>query len=251
MSRPETTRALYDTQAGRWARTEPRSLSDFTARPRVLELCEPVAGRRVLDLGCGEGYVSRLLRRRGGQVTGIDLSAGMIEEARREERREPLGIAYEVADACTLTLEPGAWDLVVAVFLFNYLTLAQTREVLRAIRRGLAPGGRLVFAVPHPSFAFLGTRARPFYFDAGGAGYFSGRDRACPGRIWRRDGTPLAVEMVHKTLEDYFRGLEEAGFTRLPRLRELAVTPELLGLDPEFFGPVADLPLHLALEVTS
>ena len=54
---------LYDATAAKWVRRAPTSLSDFTGRPRTLELCRPVEGRRVLDLGCGEGYCARRLMR--------------------------------------------------------------------------------------------------------------------------------------------------------------------------------------------
>jgi ubiquinone/menaquinone biosynthesis C-methylase UbiE len=98
-----STKTLYNRTASQWVRTEPSSLSDFTARPFVLELCQPVAGLRVLDLGCGEGYCSRELRRRGAvQVQGIDLSQSMIEAAQMQEVEDTLGIDYEVGCATNL-----------------------------------------------------------------------------------------------------------------------------------------------------
>src|SRR6185503_14393888 len=93
------TRALYTENARSWVRDQPTSLSDFTARPRVLELCGDLAGKQVLDLGCGEGYVARQLARAGAAVVGIDLSSGMIEQARQAEEALPLGIRYAVGDA--------------------------------------------------------------------------------------------------------------------------------------------------------
>lgn len=74
-------------------------------------------------------------------------------------------------------------------------------------------------------------------------GYFS-------GRIWRRNGTPLDLQLRHKTLEDYFQALQVAGFQCLPVVRELHVTPEILAVDPAFFGPALDVPLHLAMALT-
>ena len=56
--------------------------------------------------------------------------------------------------------------------------------------------------------------------------------------------------MVHKTLEDYFDALRGAGFQTLPIVRELHVTPEILKVDPVFFGPLGDTPLHMAIAVT-
>jgi SAM-dependent methyltransferase len=247
---PPDPQALYDGQAARWARRTPLSLSDFTARPRVLDLCEPVAGLRVLDLGCGEGYCTRLLRGRGAaEVVAIDVSPAMVAAARAEEERAPLGaIDYRVGSATDLAeLPAGGFDLVLAMFLFNYLSVGETRATCQEVARVLRPDGRFVFAVPHPLLPWLRPTEPPFYFDVDGAGYASARDRRFPGRIWRRDGVALDVQVVHKTLADYVCALDAAGFTRLPRVHELAVTDEIRAIDPGFFAPLGEAPLHLAI----
>jgi len=242
---------LYDATASRWVRREPTSLSDFTGRPRTLELCQPVAGRRVLDLGCGEGYCARRLIAMGAaEVIGIDSSAQMIAAARSEEEREPLGIRYEIGDAMRLEhIEDGAFDLVLAMFLFNYLEIEATRRCMAEVARVLRPGGRFVFAVPHPALPFMRDEEPPFYFSVDQGGYFSNRDRRFPGKIWKRDGTELEVQCVHKTFEDYFAALAAAGFRTLPAVIELGVTPEIEAIDPAFFGPLADVPLHAAFAI--
>jgi SAM-dependent methyltransferase len=247
----ESTEAIYDRSAGNWQRKEPVLLSDYTARPFLLEWCEPLAGREVLDLGCGEGYVARQLRRRGARrVFGIDVSTEMIRKAQAAEAEEQLGIFYEVGDACNLPAIPDAsFDRVAAVFLFNYLDRAATTTVMRQVLRVLRPGGRFVFSVPHPSLPFLRPEEPPFYFSTRGLGYFSARDVTLEGRIWRRDGVDVPVRCVHKTLQDYFECLAEAGFTSLPEVAELHVTEEHLRLDPKFFTPLRDLPLHVAFRI--
>jgi SAM-dependent methyltransferase len=249
MSLPTDPRTLYDQTATHWARHQPSSLSDYTARPQVMALCEPVAGKQVLDLGCGEGYCSRMLRQRGAQVLGLDVSERMIELARQAERAQPLGIRYDTADAVTVNLGEASVDLVVAVFLFNYLSVEQMRQTMTNVHRMLRPGGHFVFAVPHPAFAFMREPAPPFYFDIGSAGYFSARNSAFPGRIWKREGSALDVQLVHKTLEDYFDGLRMAGFTAMPTVAELKATQEMVDMDEGFFGPLFDFPLHMAVKV--
>jgi len=251
MSIATDARTLYDQTASGWSRRLPMSLSDFTARPRVIALCQPIAGKRVLDLGCGEGYCSRELRRLGaGEVVGLDVSERMIELARQAEAAQPLGIHYDVADAAQADLGTGHFDLVVAVFLFNYLSVAEMHRTMANVHRALAPNGRFVFAVPHPAFAFMRQPAPPFYFDVGSAGYFSARDERFPGQIWKRDGSSLDVQLVHKTLEDYFAGLRLAGFEAMPTVTELAVTHDMVEIDKPFFGPLLDFPLHMAVKVT-
>jgi SAM-dependent methyltransferase len=244
-------RQLYDETARRWVRKQPTSLSDFTGRIPLLEMAQPVTGLRVLDLGCGEGYFARNLKQRGASyVIGMDQSAGMIKLAQEQETSEPLGIEYREGCATDLSTFPdGSLDMTIAVFLFNYLTIEQTRTCMGEVARVLRPGGRFVFAVPHPAFPYVRHAAPPFYFAVNGAGYFSGRDHQFSGRIWKRDGTWLEVQLRHKTLEDYFEALGRAGFGAMPRVRELRVTPDLVDLDPAFFGPMVDTPLHMAIEV--
>jgi cyclopropane fatty-acyl-phospholipid synthase-like methyltransferase len=65
VSAPSSTRDIYDAHAQRWVRKERMLLSDFTARPYVMEALAPLAGTHVLDLGCGEGYVARLAAEAG------------------------------------------------------------------------------------------------------------------------------------------------------------------------------------------
>ncbi len=251
-STSQSTKVLYDQSADRWVRGEATSLSDFTARPIVLGMCEPIANTQILDLGCGEGYCSRELKRRGAaQVYGIDLSEGMIAAAKQQDTLDQLGIDYESHCATDLSHIPDAsFDQVLSVFLFNYLTVEQMRQCMAEVARVLRPGGKFVFSVPHPAFPFMRNADYPFYFEVGDAGYFSQCDRKFPGRIWKRDGAWLDVQLVHKPLETYFDSLRDAGFGTMPIVRELRVTPEHLQLDPDFFQPLFDYPLHLALQVS-
>jgi ubiquinone/menaquinone biosynthesis C-methylase UbiE len=247
-----STRNLYNHTASEWIREKPLSLSDFTARPFILEMCEPISHLQILDLGCGEGYCTRELRRRGAaQIHGIDLSQSMIEAACLQESRDTLGIQYEVGCATNLKqFGDGEFDLVVAVFLFNYLTIAQTQECMTEVARVLRPGGRFVFSIPHPCFPYMREAVYPFYFQVEGRGYFSKRDQLFPGQIWKRDGSWLNVQLIHKTLEDYFNAFKVAGFNTMPILQELRVTPEHIELDEAFFSPLLDIPLHLAVQVS-
>lgn len=245
-----TASELYDSTAHTWVRSQPNSLSDFTARPAVIELCGALDGVAAVDLGCGEGYCTRLLKKGGaGDVLGMDISGGMIALARAEEQRAPLGIRYAQADAGRSTLTAQSLDLVTAVFLFNYLSVQDTRACMKEVARALRPGGRFVFSVPHPFFPFLRAPEAPFYFAFDTNDYFEARDRRFPGKIWKRDGTSLEVQVVHKTFEDYFEGLKDAGFVRLPTLRELRVTPAILAQDPKFFSPLLGVPLHVAIAI--
>src|SRR5712691_5591159 len=70
--------------------------------PPLLRLVGEVSGQHLLDLACGNGYLSRRFARQGGIVSSVDANAPLIERARAREAQEPLGITYHVADASHL-----------------------------------------------------------------------------------------------------------------------------------------------------
>lgn len=250
MSNEQDARSLYNRQADQWKRTGPILLSDYSARPFVMNLCEPLQDAVILDIGCGEGYVGRELIKRGAaRVHGIDISSAMIEKAEEAMHQEGLSnMTYEARDIRDLKDGEFQVDIVLAMFLFNYLNAQDTAEVMLHARNQLKPGGHFIFSVPHPSLAFLKQDKYPFYFEKKG-GYFSGRNVLFPGEIWRRDGVSVGVQSVHKIVEDYFNAMRIAGFTSMPELYELCISEDHVKLDPDFFTPLIDLPLHVAFKV--
>jgi len=247
-----TTEAIYDRHAGSWARNERVLLSDFTARPFVLEELFPLTGAHVLDLGCGEGYVARLIAEASAaSVFGVDISSEMVQNARKAIPAEsPCALAFEAGDASVFSAFPrDSFDRVAAVFLFNYLTREQMTAVMRLARQRLSPGGHFVFTVPHPCFPYMRPAAAPFFFHTEGKSYFEGVDTTYEGKIWRRDGEGVPVRCVHKTFTDYFEALAEAGFTALPKVVELKVTENHIEFDRAFFEPLHGYPLHVLFRI--
>ncbi|HZI07333.1 MAG TPA: class I SAM-dependent methyltransferase, partial [Archangium sp.] len=87
-----------------------RGLEWYSLRLRLGDL----TGLSVLDMACGEGMGTRLLKKWGAaHVVGIDISAEMIRLAQQNEDTQPLGIEYRVADAATLG-KIGSFDRVSA-----------------------------------------------------------------------------------------------------------------------------------------
>lgn len=245
------TEEIYNDNAGKWLRLEPSALSDFTARPFVFDACGELDGRSVLDLGCGEGYCARELKRRGaGDYLAVDLSTQMIEAARLQEARDRYGIEYRVGNA--VEFQPDRrFDLCVAVFLFNYLKVEEMRRVFSMVYETLNPAGQFIFSVPHPFFPFVRPQQEPpFYFESSDKNYFEDVNKLFNGEIWKRNGEPLHVQCVHKKFGDYFDGLREAGFTGMPEVKELTVTPELVKVDEAFFSPLLNEPLHVLFKVS-
>ena len=242
------TQQLYDQNAGSWVRTGPAILSDFTALPAVLEELGDLQGAHVLDLGCGEGYVARLVADAGAaSVHGIDISTEMVARARAAiPPKSPCAFSFVTGDASLANdLPRERFDRIMAVFMLSYLSCRQMLDALRRARAHLAAGGRFVCVVPHPCFPFMREPASPLYVEPGPYDYFSGVDVWFEGRLWRRDGAMVPVRCVHKTFGDYFEAFADAGWPRVSKVRELGVTPQHVALDPAFFSPLLGYPLHL------
>ena len=117
--------------------------------PALLAACGEVGTLNVLDLGCGEGFFSRLLARNGAHVTALDVSAKQLLSAREQESREPLGIEYVHLDAREIaTRFPAHFDLVTACM--SLQDIPDAASVCKGAASVLRSAGRLVFSVPHP-----------------------------------------------------------------------------------------------------
>jgi ubiquinone/menaquinone biosynthesis C-methylase UbiE len=129
-------------------------------RPAAERLLGEVAGCRVLDVACGNGSVARRLTELGARVTGIDVSRGMLELARRRGTAQAASIDYRECDAtdteALLALGEGAFDAVVCNMAL--MDMSQITPLASALPRLLAAGGRFVFSITHPCFNRLGTR---------------------------------------------------------------------------------------------
>ncbi|WP_202867467.1 class I SAM-dependent methyltransferase [Kribbella pittospori] len=164
------------------ADNEVNLLNGHYERPAMLDLAGDVAGRRILDVGCGAGPLSAALRDRGAIMSGFDVSSAMIELARRRLGEDA---DLTVADlAKPLPYADAAFDDVVASLVLHYLE--DWTEPLAELRRVLKPGGRLILSLNHP---IVHTALNPdaeyfdvaeFSFDAEHAG------RTVVYTIWHR-----------------------------------------------------------------
>ncbi|KAB8166524.1 methyltransferase domain-containing protein [Streptomyces sp. 3MP-14] len=157
----------YDSFAEAYtAVNESNLVNAYYERPAMLALAGDVAGRRVLDAGCGSGLLSAALRDRGAVVSGFDSSAGMLELARR---RLGDGADLRVTDlGGPLPYPDDTFDDVVASLVLHYLE--DWGPALAELRRVLKPGGRLIASIDHPFAVNLihrevGREAECDYFD--------------------------------------------------------------------------------------
>lgn len=185
-------------------------------RDRFLQLVPP-PGRLTLDIGCGEGRLSRDLAERGHRVIGIDPSAKVIAAARDLSPE----LEFVEADAADLPLEDGAADLAVAFM--SLQDIDDMRGAVREAARVLEAGSPFVVAVVHPiNSAHRIDREHPERPLELVDDYF---DRRHYTDTLERDGLAMTFESVHRTLEDYFEALTSAGFL-VEALREIPGTSE-------------------------
>jgi 2-polyprenyl-3-methyl-5-hydroxy-6-metoxy-1,4-benzoquinol methylase len=196
----------------------------FGLLPPLLELLGDITGRRVLDAGCGEGYLARVLAARGAHVTGIDLSPRLIELARA---KDPDGnIDYRVADLSQLP--PGAaryFDAAASYLVLNDVT--GYRGFAATLAASLKPGGRLVLALNNPYSAVIDRHVTD-YFDSGAVSRYRG--------LWE---TGIKTYYHHRTLENYLdaflaTGLRLAKLTDIPALANVHRPDAYLPADARF-----------------
>jgi demethylmenaquinone methyltransferase/2-methoxy-6-polyprenyl-1,4-benzoquinol methylase len=123
------------------------------ASRRAIELVHARRGERVVEIGVGTGRDLALLREAvgaAGRVVGVDLSMGMLRQARRRLRRNGVhGVALERADARALPIADQWADLVFCSRVLDVVETSAIAAILSECRRLLRPGGRL--AVVHMS----------------------------------------------------------------------------------------------------
>jgi SAM-dependent methyltransferase len=145
----------------------PEGLREADAR-----LLGDVAGRDVLEIGCGAAQGGRWLAAQGARVTALDVSYGQLEQSRRLDARSGVAVSRLVqADAQHLPFRDASFDLVVSAF-GGIPFVADSARAMREAARTLRPGGRFVFSVTHPTrWAFpddpgpRGLTVQQSYFD--------------------------------------------------------------------------------------
>jgi len=194
--------------------------------PAVRAMLPPLAGKRVVDLGCGFGWASRWMRTQGAaSVLGLDLSENMIRRARADTHDE--AIEYRIADLETLDLPPAAFDLAYSALTFHYVR--DFGRLVGVVCRSLVPGGDLVFTIEHPIYM---AAAHPHWIaDEDGRKTWPVNGYSIEGER-RTDWFAKGVLKHHRTLATTLNTLTNAGL-RIRRVEEFAPTPAQIAQLPE------------------
>ena len=187
-----------------WARTP-----DFDAywrySPAFFELVPPPRGR-TLEVGCGEGRVTRDLAKRGHRVVGVDATADLIRLARDADPAN----TYLRCDAAALPFADGSFDL--AVFYNSLMDVDDMEAALQEATRVLRPDGVLCACVTHPiadAGRFESSDANARFLVEGN---YLGPRRWLQLPTVDRDGLSMDFSGWAYPMEAYFRALEGAGF---------------------------------------
>ena len=200
---------------GRYERTAERLLP---AAREVIDVAAPIAGERLLDVGCGTGNASLLAAERGAVVVGVDPAPRLLEVARKRAAEAGHSIEFSVGEAAVLPVPAASFDVVVSVFAAVFAPDADA--ALAGMTAALAPGGRIVLSAWIPAGAI--SRMNQMVMSA--AREVSGAPPLDPGVAWHdvdgvsslaaRHGlvvatTERSLAFVDASPADYFAG--EAG----------------------------------------
>jgi ubiquinone/menaquinone biosynthesis C-methylase UbiE len=234
MKQDSSTRS-WDAVADDWAaHADTNDYRNFFLMPRMLRMLGDVRGRRVLDLGCGEGGYARELARRGARVVAVDGSERLIAIARERAGAEGLDMEFVCANANALdAVADDSFDVVLAAM--SLMDVEDYDGAAAEVYRVLARGGALFMSITHPCFTARVSewerdpedRHRLLHFKV---------DRYFERDVWQEKITGrfgLPVLRRHRPLEDYMRGLLRRGFV-LRDFQEPAPTADELKKSERF-----------------
>lgn len=233
----------WDENADAWTRLSRAGYDtyrDHLNTPAFLAMLPEVKGLCGLDIGCGEGYNTRLLAQRGARMTAVDIARVFVKLARQVEATQPQGIRYLAASAVELPFPDASFDF--ATGFMSFMDIPETGRALKEAFRVLKPGGFLQFSITHPCFD---TPHRANRRDEQGityaievGGYFHNQEgeidewlfSAAPPEA-KAGLAPFRVPRFTHTLGQWLNLLLDAGFT-LERLEEPRPSDEVVQAHP-------------------
>jgi ubiquinone/menaquinone biosynthesis C-methylase UbiE len=179
--------------------------------PNLLRLLDLKKGIRMLDIACGQGFFSREFAKTGATVVGADISAELIESARKLSPKE---IEFHVAPAHQLAFAKDS-TVDAATIVLAAQNIENIQQAFEEAKRVLKPGGRLLIVMMHPAFR-VPKRTSWGFDDAAGIqyrridGYLSSSRSELLVHPGKKD-SPVTVS-YHRSMQDFSKALFKSGF---------------------------------------
>lgn len=197
--------------------------------PTILSLAGDVQNRRLLDAGCGEGYLSRMFASLGADVTAVDYSTRMLEIAKERTTNE-LRINYLHGNCEHLDmLADESFDLIFSNMVIQ--DLAEYEKAFQEMHRLLVDGGTYIFSITHP--CFITPESGWEKTDTGEKLHWNVDKYFYEGVYEQRLGDEDKMLLFHRTLTSYINALIKTGFA-LEALVEPKPSKEMLVKYPHF-----------------
>ncbi|MFX1479664.1 MAG: class I SAM-dependent methyltransferase [Promethearchaeota archaeon] len=121
---------------------------DLINSPAFFKMLPDISNLKGLDIGCGEGYNTRIAAKMGGKMTAIDISEVFIKYALKSEQEEPLGIEYKVASGTELPFADNYFDFAIATM--SLMDMAENEKAIQEAFRVIKSRGFFQFSITHP-----------------------------------------------------------------------------------------------------
>ncbi|MFW9849618.1 MAG: class I SAM-dependent methyltransferase [Candidatus Thorarchaeota archaeon] len=220
----------------------------YVIDPSLMSLIGSVDGLKILDAGCGNGYLSRKLASIGALVTGVDFTSSFIEYCKQRESEKHLGCSFVQASIDNLsTFDDSHFDLVVSNVVIG--DVVNYKQAFREINRVLKDKGRFIWSNTHPVF---GRTAGAYDLKLPQDSHRQ-EDRFCKvvdryfdsgGQLFDWDGHELWF--MDRTLTEYSKALKDAGFV-ISEIIEPKPTPKVIQENPRFLAFDADRWTHFII----
>lgn len=178
------------------------------------DLLKDVRDKKILDAGCGAGFESRFLAKKGAKVIGIDISEKMIQIA--EENCKGLNAKFLVQDFEKTNFEDNGFDIIISVYSIQYKKNLQ--KVLKEFYRLLKNNGEVILVVPHPIRKMI--KYNEFnYFLTG---------KQWETKKWPRKKLRYKRFGYYRTLEQYFNSIATSNFKIVKIIEPKPVKPKVV-----------------------
>lgn len=188
----------------------PNYSKEYIRKPYILNNIGNLKGKKILEIGCGSGYWTRLFAKRGAICTGIELEETQIKIAVDEEKTRPLGIKYYKLNAKNLNKFPkDSFDIVFLEYvLLEIPSISDLKKIFKEAYKVLKKGGKIFISEMHPFDPI--TDPKGFKLSKN-FNYFSSGGKIKPKAL-QLDGKFIYFTDYHWTLEDYSNCLTAEGF---------------------------------------